>query len=132
MWELAGAPTKLNCISSIILKDVSLAVLRRKSCVGDDLFDKPASVELHLQGPHRLYALSGPGPIGGAQALGFTDGDIGGFKDVAPPAMARPSAIRTVIAADFDNDGYEELFFNNIGDANRLFRQVSNTPHNNY
>jgi len=55
---------------------------------------------------------------------------------VAPPAMARPSAIRTVIAADFDNDGYEELFFNNIGDANRLFRQVSmlgdlvcNTPH---
>ena len=39
--------------------------------------------------------------------------------------MARPSAIRTVIAADFDNDGYEELFFNNIGDTNRLFRQVS-------
>jgi hypothetical protein len=38
--------------------------------------------------------------------------------------MARPSAIRTVIAADFDNDGYEELFFNNIGDVNRLFRQV--------
>lgn len=38
--------------------------------------------------------------------------------------MARPSAIRTVIAADFDNDGYEELLFNNIGDSNRLFRQV--------
>lgn len=78
-----------------------------------------------FQGPHRLFALSGPGPIGGAEALGFKDGDTGGFKDVAPPAMARPSAIRTVIAADFDNDGYEELFFNNIGDANRLFRQVS-------
>jgi hypothetical protein len=26
-----------------------------------------------------------------------------------------------VIAADFDNDGYEELFFNNIGEPNRLF-----------
>lgn len=46
--------------------------------------------------------------------------------DVAPPEMAQPSAIRTVIAADFDNDGYEELFFNNIGDTNRLFRQVCN------
>ncbi len=56
------------------------------------------------QGPHRLYTPSGPGPLGGAKA--------------------HPSAIRTVIAADFDNDGYEELFFNNIGDSNRLFRQV--------
>jgi hypothetical protein len=26
-----------------------------------------------------------------------------------------------VIAADFDNDGYEEVFFNNIGQPNRLF-----------
>ena len=32
-----------------------------------------------------------------------------------------PSRIRTVIAADFDNDGYEEIFFNNIGEQNRLF-----------
>ena len=29
--------------------------------------------------------------------------------------------IRTVIAADFDNDGVEEIFFNNIGQPNRLF-----------
>ena len=28
---------------------------------------------------------------------------------------------RTVIAADFDNDGIEEIFFNNIGQPNRLF-----------
>jgi hypothetical protein len=82
-------------------------------------------LESDFQGPHRLFALSGPGPIGGATALGFKDSDTGGFKDVAPPDMARPSAIRTVIAADFDNDGYEELLFNNIGDTNRLFRQVS-------
>ena len=32
-----------------------------------------------------------------------------------------PSRVRTVIAADFDNDGYEEIFFNNIGQPNRLF-----------
>jgi len=46
----------------------------------------------------------------------------GTFKDRATPAMALPSPVRTVIAADFDNDGYEELFFNNMGEANRLFK----------
>jgi len=44
-----------------------------------------------------------------------------GFRDQAPALMADPSRIRTVIAADFDNDGYEEIFFNNIGEPNRLF-----------
>ncbi|KAH7283774.1 hypothetical protein KP509_34G023300 [Ceratopteris richardii] len=79
------------------------------------------------QGPHRLFIPSGPGPIGGAKALGFPDAEptLGGFKDVASAEMARPSPIRTVIAADFDNDGFEELFFNNIGTNNRLFRQTS-------
>ncbi len=43
------------------------------------------------------------------------------FQNVASPDMAYPSRIRTVIAADFDNDGYEEIFFNNIGQSNRLF-----------
>jgi ASPIC and UnbV/FG-GAP-like repeat len=43
------------------------------------------------------------------------------FRDTAPMAMTIPSRIRTVIAADFDNDGYDELFFNNIGQPNRLF-----------
>lgn len=38
-----------------------------------------------------------------------------------------PSPIRTVIAADFDNDGYEELFFNNIGEPNRLFARRDRT-----
>lgn len=77
------------------------------------------------QGPHRLFVPSGAGPIGGAKDLGFADGsaESGGFVDIAPAEMARPSAVRTVIAADFDNDGYEELFFNNIGDSNRYFRQ---------
>ncbi len=49
----------------------------------------------------------------------------GKFQDAAPPVMAMPSAIRTVLAADFDNCGYEELFFHNLMEPNRLFRQVN-------
>lgn len=48
--------------------------------------------------------------------------DVNGrFEDRTPMHMARPSRVRTVIAADFDNDGYEEIFFNNIGEENRLY-----------
>ncbi|GAB4455804.1 MAG: CRTAC1 family protein [Armatimonadaceae bacterium] len=57
------------------------------------------------QGEHRLFLQS----------------PLGGFLDAATIEISRPSAIRTVIAADFDNDGHEELFFNNIGEPNRLF-----------
>jgi hypothetical protein len=49
----------------------------------------------------------------------------GSFRDRATPAMALPSPVRTVIAADFDNDGHEELFFHNLGEPNRLFRQTN-------
>ena len=48
------------------------------------------------------------------------------FDDVTPDEVQTPSRIRTVIAADLDNDGSEELFFNNIGEPNRLFRQNEN------
>lgn len=57
------------------------------------------------EGPHRLFVRTPQGV----------------FRNVAPPELALPSRVRTVIAADFDNDGYEELFFNNIGEPNRLF-----------
>ena len=57
------------------------------------------------EGPHRLWLRD----------------DHDGFFDVAPAALAAPSSVRTVIAADFDNDGEVELFFNNLGQANRLF-----------
>jgi hypothetical protein len=57
------------------------------------------------EGPHRM----------------FVQEPDGQFRNVAPPHLAIPSRVRTVIAADFDNDGYEELFFNNIGEPNRLF-----------
>ena len=45
----------------------------------------------------------------------------GGFVDAAPPALRDTGRVRTVVAADFDNDGREELFFNASGEANRLF-----------
>jgi hypothetical protein len=51
------------------------------------------------------------------------------YTDVATPEMSEPSYIRTVIAADLDNDGHTELFWNNIdsygrGAPNRLFTQT--------
>ncbi len=46
----------------------------------------------------------------------------GTFKNRATPALALPGPVRTVLAADFDNDGFEELFFNNLGEANRFFK----------
>ena len=50
-------------------------------------------------GPHRLYLQQ----------------DGGKFKDIAGNSdFATPTPIRTVIAADFDNDGNQELFLNNI------------------
>uniref|UniRef100_A0A3Q4C004 ASPIC/UnbV domain-containing protein n=1 Tax=Mola mola TaxID=94237 RepID=A0A3Q4C004_MOLML len=61
-------------------------------------------------GPHRL----------------FLQGSDSRFRNIATGGFAEPSPIRTVIAADFDNDGELDVFFNNIayrGDApNRLFR----------
>ncbi|MBI1256129.1 MAG: CRTAC1 family protein [Chloroflexi bacterium] len=72
----------------------------------DGLFDLVCG---NWEGPHRL----------------FIHQPNGRFEDVAPAEMASPSRVRTVIAADFDNDGYEEIFFNNIGQPNRLFGRRS-------
>ena len=60
-------------------------------------------------GNHRAYVL---------------DGDK--FKDVAQPSYSDPTKIRTVISADFDNDGYDEIFMNNIGEPNKLFKILEN------
>jgi hypothetical protein len=48
------------------------------------------------------------------------DADDDGFRDTAPPALARPARVRTVVAADFDNDRRTELFVNCLGAPNRL------------
>lgn len=45
----------------------------------------------------------------------------GGFADAAGPDLSMPARIGTVIVADFDNDGFQELFFNIEGEENRLF-----------
>uniref|UniRef100_A0A667Z7R3 Cartilage acidic protein 1a n=1 Tax=Myripristis murdjan TaxID=586833 RepID=A0A667Z7R3_9TELE len=61
-------------------------------------------------GPHRL----------------FLQGSDNKFRNIATAAFATPSPVRTVIAADFDNDKELDVFFNNIayrGNApNRVFR----------
>ena len=44
------------------------------------------------------------------------------YMDIATPPFSIPSKIRTVISADFDNDGYDEVFINNIGEPNKLFK----------
>lgn len=45
----------------------------------------------------------------------------GGFVDAAGPDLSMPGRVSTVVVADFDNDGYEELFFHLHGQPNRLF-----------
>ncbi len=47
------------------------------------------------------------------------------FHDVATAAFKKPSRVRTVISADFDNDGFDEIFVNNIGEPNKLFKILS-------
>ena len=47
---------------------------------------------------------------------------LGGKRDVATPSLAFPSDLRAVLAADFDNDGLEELLLANHGEQNRLYR----------
>jgi hypothetical protein len=48
------------------------------------------------------------------------------FDDVATDGFKTPSRIRTIISADFDNDGYDEIFMNNIGEPNKLFKISNN------
>ncbi|WP_435064783.1 CRTAC1 family protein [Halobaculum sp. EA56] len=46
------------------------------------------------------------------------------FEDAAPADFAEAVRTRTLVTADFDNDGREELFCNAMGDVNRLFRKT--------
>ncbi|XP_064000673.1 cartilage acidic protein 1 isoform X2 [Pogoniulus pusillus] len=81
-------------------------------------FNRDGRVDIvygNWNGPHRLYLQSG------------ARGRIR-FRDIASPKFSMPSPVRTVIAADFDNDQELEVFFNNIAyrgsSANRLFRLI--------
>ncbi|CAO3447827.1 hypothetical protein [Azospirillum argentinense] len=76
-----------------------------------------------------VTAVDGPGYGGFGLLVGAWEGPQrlfvqrsgGGFVDEADPEMSFPGRVSSVIAADFDNDGYEELFFNLHGEPNRLF-----------
>ena len=61
------------------------------------------------EGPHRAFVLKNDK-----------------FVDIADKSFSAPSRIRTVISADFDNDGYDEVFMNNIGEPNKLFKILDN------
>ena len=61
------------------------------------------------EGPHRAFVLKN-----------------NKFVDIADKQFSAPSRIRTVISADFDNDGYDEVFMNNIGEPNKLFKILDN------
>ncbi|MFC7096362.1 CRTAC1 family protein [Halobaculum marinum] len=52
------------------------------------------------------------------------DGGLDTFIDAAPADLASTTRVRTLVAADFDNDGREELFCNVMGGENRLFRKT--------
>ncbi|XP_058044267.1 cartilage acidic protein 1 isoform X3 [Ahaetulla prasina] len=81
-------------------------------------FNRDGKVDViygNWNGPHRLY-------------LQVNAGGRIRFRDIATPKLSMPSPVRTVIAADFDNDQELEVFFNNIAyrgsSANRLFRVI--------
>tara|TARA_A100001011_G_scaffold253142_1_gene261415 strand:+ start:4268 stop:5665 length:1398 start_codon:yes stop_codon:yes gene_type:complete len=61
------------------------------------------------QGFHRLYVLR-----------------KNKFLNLVDSSFNRPSKVRTIISADFDNDGFDEIFINNIGQANKLFKIKEN------
>ena len=48
------------------------------------------------------------------------------FKDIGNRDYDESSRIRTIISADFDNDGFDEVFMNNIAEPNKLFRIKDN------
>lgn len=58
------------------------------------------------EGPKRLFV---PGTAGGV------------LVDTAGPELSVPERVGTVLVADFDNDGHDEIFINVQGGPNRLF-----------
>ena len=48
------------------------------------------------------------------------------FEDISQEPFNIRSRVRTIISADFDNDGYDEIFINNIGQPNRLYKIMEN------
>jgi len=51
----------------------------------------------------------------------FVQGSQHTFIDSTPESWSEPSNARSIVVADFDNDGFEEIFVQNHGEPNRLF-----------
>ncbi len=92
---------------------------------------------LHQMGAYDLYDVHSTLPTSNWNGIGvwgiIASGNWNGnhriflneknkFNDVATAAFKKPSRVRTVISADFDNDGFDEIFVNNIGEPNKLFK----------
>ena len=52
-----------------------------------------------------------------------------GSEDVTPDGFAAPGPVRSVVAADLDNDGRQELFVTCQGAPNRLFERTGEWDH---
>jgi hypothetical protein len=76
---------------------------RGATLLASDGATRPDVVCCNWNGPNRLF-----------------EPDDDAYRDRAPPALARSTRVRTVVAADFDNDGHAELFVNCFGAPNRL------------
>lgn len=94
----------------------------------------PVEVERPIRDPNgdtRAVALIDDGDSFGV-VLGNWEGESrlcrrspdGSFVDVAPKALSNAGSVRSVVAADFDNDGREELFCNQFGEPNHLLKRV--------
>lgn len=66
-----------------------------------------------IQSTRDSHRTAGRGPSVAPSAMTFTE--------MTPRPFAEAPRTRTLIAADFDNDGNQELFVNALGAANRLF-----------
>ncbi len=56
----------------------------------------------------------------------FMQQEAGVFENLPPAIFREPMPIRNVIVADFDNDGFEEIFVNNFDESNRMIRSLGN------
>jgi len=86
----------------------------RGACRGVALFDaglgRPGIILAGWETPNRCLVPLLPGVQWG---------------DRSPAALAGPGRVRSAVVGDFDNDGFEELFLNCLGEPNRLFRRTA-------
>jgi len=75
-----------------------------------------APIDAGTEGPGLLVAAwEGPKRLFASRTAG------GALIDVAGSELSIPERVGTVVVADFDNDGFDEIFVNVQGGSNRLF-----------